>query len=273
MVECNLAKVEVASSNLVSRSKILSVLSFLITPIRIIACIVWSIFWISLATFVNTTKKDPTKLLIYMAHKFWAPGLLRMMGIKLHLEVSTKIDWNKSYMFLMNHQSLLDPIITYTVMPNNPCYIVKKSLKYFPIVGGYLRSRKMILIDRKNKNSAIESLRQATDRVAQGMSIICYPEGTRTLNGKIGKFKKGPFVLALDLDLQIVPVAIEGAFQLLPRGTLWIRPGQISYKIGDPISLAGYSQESRDDLLKKTREIIIDLHRSIGGTGGDELLA
>jgi 1-acyl-sn-glycerol-3-phosphate acyltransferase len=97
-----------------------------------------------------------------------------------------------------------------------------------------------------------------------------YPKSTRTRDGRVLPFKKGPFVMAIQAGVPIVPVAIEGGSRLLPRSSLRVRPGVVRIKLGAPIPTAGLTQADRDALIKRVRDAIIDLNLAIGGRGGDK---
>ena len=105
----------------------------------------------------------------------------------------------------------------------------------------------------------------------QGASILVYPEGTRAQEGgPILPFKKGPFVMAIQAGVPIVPVAIDGSSRLLPKSSLRVTPGTVRFIMGEPIPTAGLTQDDREDLMRRVRDAIIDLHLRIGGAGGDK---
>jgi 1-acyl-sn-glycerol-3-phosphate acyltransferase len=170
--------------------------------------------------------------------------------------------------YLCNHQGIADVVMIYC-LPVTLRFVSKSALKYVPFLGWYMLADKHIFIDRSNRADAIRSLREAAAQIRGGISVVMFPEGTRTLDGSVLPFKKGPFRLALEAQVPIVPMALEGARHAWPKGKLWIQASTLKLKVGKPIPTAGLTQNDRDDLIKRVRMAIIDLHRSIGGAGGD----
>ena len=118
----------------------------------------------------------------------------------------------------------------------------------------------------------MRSLEEACQKIRNGASILVYPEGTRSTDGKILPFKKGPFIMAIQAGVPIVPIVIDKSHIVLGRNSLTMRKATVHFKIGEPIPTAGFTMAQRDELMKKVRDTIIDLHVSIGGAGGDKSL-
>jgi 1-acyl-sn-glycerol-3-phosphate acyltransferase len=166
---------------------------------------------------------------------------------------------------MSNHQGLFDVAAAYYAVDHGFRFVAKKSLVYVPILGWYLRTSGHILIDRGNRRRSMESLRRAAEKIARGISILIFPEGTRSPDGVILGFKKGPFVLALMAQVPIVPVAIEGSRQVLPKGSARIRPGTIRIRLGEPIPTRGMTSRDRDRLMALVHERLVEAHLAIGG--------
>ena len=176
------------------------------------------------------------------------------------------IDWSKPYIFMWNHQSFFDIVIAFITTPQNIRFVAKRVLKSVPFLGWYMWATGMIFVDRSNREQAIKSLAAAGKLIRAGASILAFPEGTRSRDGRVSPFKKGPFVVALQAQVPIVPVAIEGSGAVLPRGGWRARPGRIRVKFGVPIPTAGLSEADRDQLMHRVREAIIDLQaRALAG--------
>jgi 1-acyl-sn-glycerol-3-phosphate acyltransferase len=124
----------------------------------------------------------------------------------------------------------------------------------------------MVTIDRSNRHAAIKALRKAQEVVKRGRILACFPEGTRTRDGRVGPFKKGVFVVAQKTGAPIVPVALEGCATLVPRSGWRPRPAALRAKVGKPIDATGLK---RDELMRRVHAAILDLHVEIGGAGGD----
>jgi len=229
----------------------------------------WSAFWISLAIVMRVVTMG-TRVPLAMARRCWGPGLLWGARAKLQVEPLPNFDWTKPHIYVMNHQSMIDIAVGFVVIPANVRFVAKRVLLYVPFIGWYLWAMGMILVDRSNRERALKSLALAGERIRAGANIVAYPEGTRTRDGRILPFKKGPFMVALEAQVPIVPVAIEGAYRVLPRDGFSVRPGTIRVNFGAPIPTAGLGLADRDALVKRVRDSLIDLHLAIGGAGGDK---
>jgi 1-acyl-sn-glycerol-3-phosphate acyltransferase len=239
----------------------------IINVLQFIFLAAWGAFWITLAGLLMVLTLNGNVPLM-MARRFWAPMHWRIAGSRMIVEPLPDIDWNRPYIFLMNHQSALDIPCAFAALPVNIRFIAKHVLKYVPFLGWYMAMTGMIFINRSNHREAVKSLERAGERIRSGKSVLAFPEGTRSRDGLILPFKKGPFVLAIEAQVPIVPVAIDGSFQSMPRGWIWLRRHDIRVKVGQPIETKGLKNEDRDALLRQVRGAIIQLHREIGGKGG-----
>lgn len=229
---------------------------------------VWSAFWISLALVLQVvTFRQGVALAL--ARAVWAPGVMRINGIRWDVEGGDSIDYAKPHVFVLNHQSIVDICVGFAVIPVDLRFVAKNVLKYVPFLGWYMWATGMIFVDRERSARAIASLKRAGRKIRSGASIIAFPEGTRSRDGRIRPFKKGVFRVALEAGVPIVPVALEGSRHILPAGGFQPRPGRIRVRIGEPIDTSAYSVESRDRLVRDVRDAVIELHERIGGAGGD----
>lgn len=168
-----------------------------------------------------------------------------------------QIDTSKTYVFASNHESHLDTQSIFISYPKYLFFIAKKELKHIPIVGWAISAMGMIFIDRKNAERAKESLAQAADMIRQGKNVISFPEGTRTKDGEIHQFKKGLFALALAAGVDVVPVAVSGAREVMPAGSQKLNPGPIHVSFGAPIDHSkyignpiGFAAAARDEVIR-----------------------
>ncbi len=211
-----------------------------------------------------------SELPLWMARHLWAPPLLFFVFSDFEVLEGPQLDPGRAYVFVMNHQSMLDIPVAFAFIPLNIRFVFKKILYWVPFLGWFLWRTKMVAVDRRNPMQAYGSLSEGVRRAKRGISIIAYPEGTRSTDGEILKFKRGPFVLAQAAGAAIVPVAVEGTGHVLPRAGFRIRGGQVRFKIGAPIDTAefGSGHAEIDRLRQSARHALIALHREIGGKGG-----
>ncbi|MGH9750191.1 MAG: lysophospholipid acyltransferase family protein [Candidatus Polarisedimenticolia bacterium] len=158
--------------------------------------------------------------------------------------------------YIANHQSQLDIPALIRALPASTRFIAKKELLYVPIFGWALWLAGFVFVDRRDRDKAIRSLEMAARKVRTGTPILVFAEGTRSPDGRLLPFKKGGFVLAMQAGVPIVPVTVRGGTEILPKGSLRIRPGRIEVSIGDPIDTTRYSFETRDALIADVRRRI-----------------
>lgn len=189
--------------------------------------------------------------------KAWARILTTFSLVRVKVHGAQNIDPNSSYIFVANHQSLYDMPLVYGWLKNNFKWIIKKEFRKMPIMGKTCELMGHIFIDRTNPMRAKQSLDIAKQKLKQGnSSIFLFPEGTRTRNGQIGKFKRGAFTIARDLHLPIVPITINGAFNALPKGLNYITPGSIEMIIHSPIDTTNLNDENLNEVINQVKTII-----------------
>lgn len=176
------------------------------------------------------------KIPVIMARTMWSPGILWGAGVKnIAVTGLENIDKKKSYIFVSNHQSTLDIPSIIRSIPINLYFIAKKELKWIPFLGQYVWATGMIFIDRSNRKKAIQSLNKAGKLINKGKSVLAFPEGTRSLDGNLQKFKKGSFMLAIQHEIEIVPIAIEGTCKVLPSRGRRFTPNNIKVSLSKPV--------------------------------------
>lgn len=194
---------------------------------------------------------------VYRINQFWAWLLLRMGGISLNVEGQENIDTDQQYIFMVNHQSNVDiPVIVQSLARFQLRWIAKKELLWVPFFGWAMWATKHITVDRSDPQSAVRSLERAKEKIAAGISVVVFPEGTRSTNGKLLRFKKGGFMLAVQANTKIVPVTINGSRNLLPSGAWKLRPGIIEVRVGKPIAVEGYRVGKLRALSDQVRQAI-----------------
>ncbi len=190
---------------------------------------------------------------------FWARALCIVSLVRTKVEGQENIDPKSSYIFVANHQSLYDMPLVYGYLKNNFKWIIKKEFRKMPIMGKTCELMGHIFIDRSNPMRAKHSLEEAKKRIINGnSSIFLFPEGTRTRNGQVGRFKRGAFTIARDLHLPIVPVTIIGAYEALPKGFNCIIPGTIRMIIHKPIDTTNLTDDNLNEMIDHIRNIIVE---------------
>jgi 1-acyl-sn-glycerol-3-phosphate acyltransferase len=167
--------------------------------------------------------------------------VVRMLGVDLVATGANKVPTDRAYVYMSNHQSHLDIPMLYATLPSKTIRMLgKKELFQIPVWGRGLRAAEFIEVDRSNHVRAMKSIDRAAQLIRDGVSIYLAPEGTRSVTGKIGKLKKGGFHLAKDTHTPIVPVAIKGTIDILPRGARAMHTGQrVEVTLGAPIQVDG----------------------------------
>jgi 1-acyl-sn-glycerol-3-phosphate acyltransferase len=187
----------------------------------------------------------------------WARINLTLSGVRVNVIGAEKVDRDKSYIVMSNHQSNFDVLALATRLPLQLRWVAKRELMKVPIFGFAIKKMGMIIIDRKDPEKAHESMKAADEKIKSGLSVIILPEGTRSRDGRLLEFKKGGFIMALSTRTPILPVTINGSRFCLPRGGLFsLRPGKIQLIIHDLVEVAELTIEDRDSLLEQIRGII-----------------
>ncbi|MHB1847141.1 MAG: lysophospholipid acyltransferase family protein, partial [Deltaproteobacteria bacterium] len=148
----------------------------------------------------------------WMATNLWAPVILWAGGVTLRAERNDALDPTQPYVFVGNHQGYFDVPAAFATLRHRVRFVAKRSLGRVPILGWYLHLAGHILVDRANRQRSVESLRRAAQKIRRGRSILIYPEGTRSDDetGAIRGFKKGAFMLAIESQVPVVPIAVDG---------------------------------------------------------------
>ncbi len=189
--------------------------------------------------------------------RIWSRAILAAAGVKLTVNVHTRLDPKTPYVFMSNHASASDIFSLFVAVPFPVRMIAKKQLGRIPFFGWAMHAGRFIFIDRQNPIAARRSIEEAARRIKRGHSVLLFPEGTRTRDGALGPFKKGGFHLAIASGATIVPVGIRGSRAVWPRGSALIHAGAILVEIGAPISTAGLTDDDRDALLERVRAQIV----------------
>lgn len=188
----------------------------------------------------------------------WSKGLLAASRITVKVEGLERVT-GLPCVFVANHVSMIDIWALVVYLPVVPKFVMKKELLRVPILGVAARGAGHIVIDRKNLPAAFDAYDQAAEVIRKGSSACVFAEGTRSRTGRLLPFKKGPFVLAIAAQVPVVPVLVEGAFELMPRLSLAPHPGVVTLRFGDPIPTAGLGYDARDALSRQAWDTLVVL--------------
>jgi 1-acyl-sn-glycerol-3-phosphate acyltransferase len=194
--------------------------------------------------------------LVIHAGSLWARILLAAAGARVTVHGLSHLRTHDPCVFIANHLSIVDVWVMLTIVPPNTRFVAKRELFRIPIFGWALASTGCISIDRTNRGRAIRSLRAAGERIRAGRSVVLFPEGSRSRDGRLAPFKKGAFHLAVQAGVPVVPVAITGSFQVDPPGTLRVTPGPVEVFVEPPIDVEPYRPENYNGLLEEVRDVI-----------------
>jgi 1-acyl-sn-glycerol-3-phosphate acyltransferase len=205
-----------------------------LTYIRAIFIAVYAVFIAILAIIISPFDFNGGTLHRPLS-KLFAFIILLVLGVKVTVKGRELLDKNAAYIFVTNHQSFVDIPVLMKAIPNRIRFVYKKQLSRIPIFGWGMYLSGYIPIDRTNVRTALVSLRNAAEKVRKGTSIVIFPEGTRSLDGSLGDFKKGMFVLADEAKVDIVPVTLNGTYKILPRDKFKLRSGHVTVTFDKPM--------------------------------------
>lgn len=194
----------------------------------------------------------------YFAHgcaRAWSWLILATTGVSVELRGLEQLEPNRTYIFVANHQSIYDIPVVFATLPYQLRIIAKESLGRFPFLGWHLRRTGHLLVDRRNPDRA-GILRRWRDLVGQGLSLIIFPEGTRSADGRVGIFKAGSFLLAIEAQLPIVPLSIQGTRDVMRKGRLMTRPGHAVLQVHAPVDVSGLQPGDARALAARVRDIV-----------------
>ena len=212
---------------------------------------------------------SPGENKVHKIANLWARMLLWLTSTRVDVIGKENVHMEKPQIFMANHQSDFDILIVLAHIPGQFRWIAKKELFKIPIFGKAMRNAGYIEIDRQNHEKALKSLDEAAKKIREGKSVVTFPEGTRSRDGKIRPFKQGMFHLAIQAGVPIVPISIIGAHEIMPKRTLKVKPGRITMVIDRPVEVSGYTLETRGELIEKIRHIIVRNLENPTGSHGD----
>jgi len=205
---------------------------------------------------IITSIADPTGNFVHYIGKFWSRINLFFVGAKINITGIEHIRKGSSYIIMSNHQSQFDVWSLIGYLPLQLRWVMKKELRKVPIFGLGCERMGHIFIDRHNPDKSHEELQVLKDKFSTGASVVFFPEGTRSPDGKLLPFKKGGFVMSLQTGIPVLPITINGSRLLLPKDSTKFTPGTIHIIIHEPVPIDGYTYENKELLMVKVRQVI-----------------
>jgi 1-acyl-sn-glycerol-3-phosphate acyltransferase len=187
----------------------------------------------------------------------WAKAILKVCGVQVEMSGFEHIRGSMPRIYMANHCSYFDIFALLSALPVDFKFIVKQELMAIPIFGHAMKRAGYIGIEREEPRKALKSMHEAAERIRNGASVLIFPEGTRSDDGKLQPFKPGGFHLALKSGCDIVPIAITGSHQIVPKGSWNIRKGEIRLNVGEAIPLKGQSRKNMTQVMDRVREAMV----------------
>jgi len=188
--------------------------------------------------------------------RFWGRTLCALAGVRVRVEGMEHIDPDKTYIFAGNHLSQYDIFSFQGYFSHDFRWIAKKELFEIPVFGQAMHRVGYIAIDRSHGRQAIKSLDKAAQRIAAGSSVLIFPEGTRSPDGHLKEFKAGAVLLAIKAGVPIVPLGFNGSYEVLPKGKLLPRPGEIIIRLGEPIATDQFKSSDKQALAGELQQAV-----------------
>ena len=185
----------------------------------------------------------------------WSWLILATTGVSVEVRGLDRLPRDRTFIFVSNHQSIYDIPVIFATLPYQLRIIAKESLGSFPFLGWHLRRNGHLLVDRRNPDRA-GILRRWRALVGEGLSLVIFPEGTRSADGRVGRFKAGSFLLAVEAQLPVVPLSIDGTRHVMRKGRLMTSPGHARLVVHEPIDTAGLAVSDARQLAERVRDVV-----------------
>lgn len=192
----------------------------------------------------------------YYPAMIWSRLMAWLTFVRVTVRGMENVSAGTSYVFVANHQGAYDIFAIYGWLGHNFKWMMKKSLQKIPLVGYACLRAGHIYVDKSTPAAIRHTMQTAESALAGGMSVVAFPEGTRTKTGRIGTFKRGAYMLAMEFGLPVVPITINGAYQVMPRGHKLPRPGHITITIHRPITVGADGRHDLTSLMEQSRAAI-----------------
>ncbi len=238
------------------RSRMQELLSWAFYPYTVLFYLPFLGAWTLVAGSLATLTAAASARAAFHFGTAWSWLLCRVGFVRVQVCGREHIAPGQSYVIMMNHQSNFDILAFYGHWFCQFRWVLKEQLRRVPGLGWYCAAGGHIFVDRGDHEKAIASLERAKPLLSGGISVLFFPEGTRSRDGRLRSFKKGGFILAMELGLPILPVSVSGSRKVLPRGTLRLLPGEIRLRVHPAIDVLAYGPDGREKLMADVRAVI-----------------
>lgn len=228
------------------------------TALGNLTIVVCTLFWAIPSFLLGFV--PPRGTITFWCARAWAWCLLLGCGLRAHVERHPAIAPRGRYVYMANHQSLFDIPLLLATLPGQTRFLAKRSLFRIPIFGWAIAAGGFVPVDREDKSRAREMFATAIARTQQaGVSLLVFPEQTRSLDGQLLPFQRGGFLLAMKSGLPIVPVGVRGTLKVQSKRSFLIHPGRVEVRYGEPIPTADLDLSRKRDLVETVHERIAEL--------------
>lgn len=221
----------------------------IVWPIMVVLTLFTAVFTMIFVPFRNAE-------FVHRVQQFWSRSFYRLMFLPVTVEGLEHIQPGQSYVFVSNHQSMFDVWLIYGWLPVIFKWLMKAELRKVPFVGIACKAAGHIFVDRKNPKAAMESMENIKKQLKDGVCTVIFPEGTRTKDGQVGRFKRGAFQIALDLKLPIIPISLSGCYDVLPKGKPFVYRRPVRMYVGEPIDITQF--ENNNDAIDFVRNKVVE---------------
>src|SRR5579872_5182182 len=190
----------------------------------------------------------------------WSKLILKTIFSPVRIMGLERIDPSRTHVYAVNHASALDIPVLYACLPFQFRIVHKKELLSYPIVGWHLKRSGQVCVDQQNPARSVGQIKSALRTLKNGMPLVIFPEGGRTPDGRIQPFLPGAFFLAIKAQVDIVPIALRGMYELLPMDTYHIKPRPLEMHVGEPIPTAGLEMKDMEQLSARVQSAIEKLY-------------
>jgi 1-acyl-sn-glycerol-3-phosphate acyltransferase len=241
----------------------------MIRTIFVWSCIVIATLGLGFLAFI-TYPFDRKGEVVHRYARLWGRVALWANRVKVSVEGMESLKGEGPYIFMSNHQGSYDIFALLGHLPFQFKWLAKKELFSIPFFGWAMTAAGYISIDREGTRETVEAMNKAAERIRDGMSVVIFPEGSRSPDGTIQDFKKGGFTLAIKSKVPVVPLALTGSREIMPKQRLTAASGEIKIRVSRPIETVQYSMKDRKDLMETVRESIEENFKLISKEGSEK---